>query len=104
MVGEPGSVIVACCRSGRSPTPTPSSATCSSSSCTIVELVFLLMEKQALRRVDRGDPTEEQVDALGSALVQLEQAMDDLTARSDLTTADLAIDRDPLGHVLAEDR
>jgi hypothetical protein len=69
---------------------------------TIVELVRQLMERQALRRVDEGDLSEEQVDALGTALWRLEQAMDDLKLRYDLTTADLNIDLGPLGPLLAE--
>ena len=36
---------------------------------TIVELVRQLMEKQALRRVDEGDLSNEQVEALGTGLM-----------------------------------
>ncbi|MGH4001190.1 MAG: gas vesicle protein K [Pseudonocardiaceae bacterium] len=69
---------------------------------TIVELVRQLMEKQALRRVDEGDLTDEQVEGLGTGLMHLEQAMDDLKSRYDLTTADLNIDLGPLGTLLSE--
>ena len=69
---------------------------------TIVELVRQLMEKQALRRVDEGDLTDEQVEGLGTGLMHLEQAMEDLKARYDLTTADLNIDLGPLGPLLSE--
>ena len=58
---------------------------------TIIELVRQLMEKQALRRVDEGDLTDEQVEGLGTGLMHLEQAMDDLN-----------IDLGPLGPLLAE--
>ena len=68
---------------------------------TIIELVRQLMEKQALRRVDEGDLTDEQVEALGTGLMHLEQAMEDLKARYDLTTADLNIDLGPLGSLLS---
>jgi hypothetical protein len=68
---------------------------------TIVELVRQLMEKQALRRVDEGDLTDEQVEGLGLGLMHLEQAMDDLKARYDLTTDDLDIDLGPLGSLLS---
>lgn len=67
---------------------------------TIVELVRQLMEKQALRRVDEGDLTEEQVESLGLGLMHLEEAMEQLKARYDLTTADLNIDLGPLGTLL----
>jgi hypothetical protein len=69
---------------------------------TIIELVRQLMEKQALRRVDEGDLTDEQVEALGNGLMHLEQAMDELKARYDLTTADLNIDLGPLGTLLSD--
>jgi hypothetical protein len=68
---------------------------------TIIELVRQLMEKQALRRVDEGDLTEEQIEGLGMGLMHLERAMDDLKARYDLTTEDLNIDLGPLGPLLS---
>ena len=69
---------------------------------TIIELIRQLMERQALRRVDEGDLTDDQIEGLGTGLMHLEQAMDDLKARYDLTTADLNIDLGPLGPLLAE--
>jgi len=69
---------------------------------TIIELVRQLMEKQALRRVDEGDLTDEQVEGLGTGLMHLEQAMEELKSRYDLTTADLNIDLGPLGTLLSE--
>lgn len=69
---------------------------------TIIELVRQLMEKQPLRRVDEGNLTDEQIEGLGTGLMHLEQAMEDLKARYDLTTADLNIDLGPLGTLLAE--
>jgi hypothetical protein len=68
---------------------------------TIVELVRQLMEKQALRRVDEGDLTDEQIEGLGMGLMHLERAMEDLKARYDLTTEDLNIDLGPLGPLLS---
>ena len=69
---------------------------------TIIELVRQLMEKQALRRVDAGDLTDDQVEALGLGLSRLEEAMEDLKSRYDLTTEDLNIDLGPLGTLLSE--
>lgn len=69
---------------------------------TIIELVRQLMEKQALRRVDEGDLTDDQIEGLGTGLMHLEDAMGDLKARYDLTTADLNIDLGPLGPLLSE--
>jgi hypothetical protein len=69
---------------------------------TVVELVRQLMEKQALRRVDEGDLTDEQVEGLGVGLMHLEHAMDELKDRYGLTTEDLDIDLGPLGTLLSE--
>ena len=70
---------------------------------SIIELVRQLMEAQALRRVDEGDLTEAQVEALGLGLQRLEEAMDELKARYGLTTADLNLDLGPLGTLLSDD-
>jgi CII-binding regulator of phage lambda lysogenization HflD len=69
---------------------------------TVIELIRQLMEKQALRRVDEGDLTEEQIEGLGMGLMHLESAMQELKDRYDLTTADLNIDLGPLGTLLSE--
>jgi hypothetical protein len=69
---------------------------------TVIELIRQLMEKQALRRVDEGDLTDEQVEGLGIGLMRLEEAMEELKGRYGLTTADLNIDLGPLGPLLAE--
>lgn len=69
---------------------------------TIIELVRQLMEKQALRRVDEGDLTDAEIEGLGTGLMHLERAMEDLRSRYDLTTADLNIDLGPLGRLLEE--
>ncbi len=69
---------------------------------TIIELVRQLMERQAMRRVDEGDLSEEQVEALGLGLMHLEEAMTDLRDRYGLSVADLNIDLGPLGTLLSE--
>ena len=69
---------------------------------TVVELVRQLMEAQALRRVDQGDLSDDQVEALGLGLMHLEEAMDELKSRYDLTTKDLNIDLGPLGSLLRD--
>ncbi|HET8663629.1 MAG TPA: gas vesicle protein K [Nocardioides sp.] len=69
---------------------------------TIVELVRQLMEKQALRRVDAGDLTDDQVEALGTGLMHLESAMRELRERYGLTQQDLNLDLGPLGSLLGD--
>jgi uncharacterized protein Yka (UPF0111/DUF47 family) len=70
---------------------------------TLVELIRQLMEAQALRRVDEGDLADDQVESLGLALMHLEEAMDELKQRFDLTADDLNIDLGPLGPLLRSD-
>jgi hypothetical protein len=67
---------------------------------TIVELVRQLMERQAIRRVDEGDLSDEQVEELGIGLMRLEEAMTELRERFDLSAEDLNLDLGPLGTLL----
>jgi CRISPR/Cas system-associated endonuclease Cas1 len=69
---------------------------------TIVELIRQLMEKQALRRLEEGDLSSEQVESLGMGLMRLEEAMASLKEKYNLTTADLNLDLGPLGPLLSE--
>jgi hypothetical protein len=65
---------------------------------TIIELVRQLMERQALRRMD--DLDDARVEALGTALMRLDEAMTELRGRYGLTVADLNLDLGPLGRLL----
>lgn len=67
---------------------------------TIVELLRQLMERQALRRVEVGDLSEETLENLGLGLMRLEEAMVDLREYFGLRPEDLNIDLGPLGHLL----
>ncbi|MBO0844994.1 MAG: gas vesicle protein K [Nocardioides sp.] len=69
---------------------------------TIIELVRQLMEKQALRRMDDGNLTDEQVEALGTGLMHLAEAMRELREQHGLSQEDLNLDLGPLGSLLGE--
>ncbi|GLY65136.1 gas vesicle protein K [Amycolatopsis taiwanensis] len=69
---------------------------------TVVELLRQLMEKQALRRVDHGDLTDEQIEAVGLTLMRLEERMGELCEHFELTRQDLNIDLGPLGPLLSD--
>lgn len=69
---------------------------------TVVELLRQLMERQAIRRVDQGDLTDQQVENVGVALMRLEEAMTDLREHFGLTAADLNLDLGPLGTLLPD--
>ncbi|MFI0369681.1 gas vesicle protein K [Actinomadura sp. 1N219] len=70
---------------------------------TLVELIRQLMERQALRRADGGDLTADQVEALGLALMRLDEAMTRLKDHFGLDDHDLNLDLGPLGPLLPED-
>jgi hypothetical protein len=62
----------------------------------IVELVRRLLEKQALRRMDRGTLTDEEVERLGNALMKLEDKMTELKAVFGLSDDDLNLKLGPI--------
>jgi hypothetical protein len=67
---------------------------------TIVELLRQLMERQALRRIDTGTLSDEQVERLGRTFMELDRRMEELTEQFGLTTGDLNLDLGPLGRLL----
>ncbi|MFB4164464.1 gas vesicle protein K [Alteribacillus sp. JSM 102045] len=67
---------------------------------TVIELLRQLVEKQAMRRVEGGDLTEEQIEQLGTALMKLEEKMEEMKEILGLGDEDLNIDLGPLGNLL----
>ncbi|BCJ70124.1 gas vesicle protein K [Polymorphospora rubra] len=67
---------------------------------TIIELLRQLMERQALRRIDEGDLTEEQIERVGATLMALEEQMTELREHFGLSPEDLNLDLGPLGPLL----
>ena len=67
---------------------------------TIVELLRQLMERQALRRVEDGSLTEDQIERIGSTLMALESRMAELREHFGLRPEDLNLDLGPLGPLL----
>ena len=67
---------------------------------TIVELLRQLMERQALRRIDGGTLTEEQVERLGQTFMALDRRMAELREQFGLRPEDLNLDLGPLGRLL----
>ncbi|MGW1895795.1 gas vesicle protein K [Streptomyces sp. NPDC002004] len=67
---------------------------------TVVELLRQLMERQALRRVETGELTEDQEERIGLTLMLLEDRMELLRTRFGLEPEDLNIDLGPLGSLL----
>ena len=67
---------------------------------TLIELLRQLMERQAMRRMDAGGLSEEQIERMGQTLMALEERMDELKEVFGLEDQDLNIDLGPLGNLL----
>jgi hypothetical protein len=67
---------------------------------TLVELLRQLMERQALRRVDDGSLTGDQIERIGSTLMALDARMAELRDHFGLRPEDLNLDLGPLGPLL----
>lgn len=70
---------------------------------TLVELLRQLMERQALRRVEQGFLTDDQIEKIGSTLMALDDRMAELRDHFGLTVEDLNLDLGPLGPLLPRD-
>jgi hypothetical protein len=66
---------------------------------TVIELLRHVLEHQAVRRMDGGTLSDEEVERLGLALMKLNHRMDELKAIFGLTDEDLNIDLGPLGRL-----
>jgi len=67
---------------------------------TLVELLRQLMERQAVRRMEAGSLTDEEVERLGQTFMRLEQRMEELKRSFGLEGEDLNLDLGPLGKLL----
>lgn len=67
---------------------------------TLVELLRQLMERQAIRRVEEGDLSDETIEEIGTTLMALEERMAELRDHFGLTPEDLNLDLGPLGRLL----
>jgi Gas vesicle protein K len=67
---------------------------------TLIELIRRLLEKQAVRRMEGGGLSPEQVEELGLALMKLEAKMEELKAQFGLADEDLNLDLGPVGRLI----
>jgi hypothetical protein len=67
---------------------------------TLVEALRQILERQSLRRAEGGALSEEVVEQLGTALLDLENKMAELRRIFDLSEEDLNVDLGPLGQLL----
>jgi len=67
---------------------------------TLVEFIRQLLERQAIRRMEAGTLTEEQTEAVGLALMRLEETVRELGAQFGLAPEDLVLDLGPVGRLM----
>jgi hypothetical protein len=67
---------------------------------TLVELIRKLMEKQAIRRIEDGQLTAEEIENMGNAFLLLDEKMEQLKKVFGLTDEELNLDLGPLGELL----
>src|SRR5213079_79544 len=67
---------------------------------SLIELLRQLLERQAIRRMQGGSLTEDQVEQMGEALMKLETKINELARHFNLTPADLNLDLGPLGRLI----
>ena len=67
---------------------------------TVVDFLRQLMERQAIRRMEAGSLTSEETEAIGTALMKLEETIGELCTRFGLDPNDLNLDLGPLGRLI----
>jgi hypothetical protein len=66
----------------------------------LIELLRQLLERQAIRRMEGGTLTEQQIEEMGQALMKLEQKVHELANYFGLKPEDLNLGLGPLGNLL----
>jgi hypothetical protein len=64
---------------------------------TLIDFLRQLLERQAIRRMEGGTLSEEEIEQMGEALMKLEAKIRDMAEQFGLSPADLNIDLGPLG-------
>ena len=67
---------------------------------TLIELLRQLMERQALRRIEGGSLTPDEVERLGETFMLLEERMTELKEAFEIEDEDLNLDLGPLGRLI----
>ena len=67
---------------------------------TLIEFIRRLLEKQAVRRMEGGDLSPEQIEELGLALMRLETRLQELKTQFGLADEDLNLDLGPIGRLI----
>lgn len=67
---------------------------------TLVELIRKLLEKQAMRRIEGGSLSEEEIEGIGETLMKLENKMKELKEIFGLKDEELNLNLGPLGDLI----
>ncbi len=67
---------------------------------TLIELVRRLMEKQAVRRIEAGSLTDDEIERMGLTFMRLEEKMEELKEIFGLQDEDLNLNLGPLGDLM----
>ena len=67
---------------------------------TLVEFIRQLLERQAIRRMENATLTDEETEAVGLALMRLEETIRDLCAQFDIPPDQLNLDLGPIGKLV----
>ena len=67
---------------------------------TLIELIRKLLEKQAMRRVEAGSLSEEEIERVGETLMKLENKMKELKQIFGLKDEELNLKLGPLGDLM----
>lgn len=66
---------------------------------TLIDVIRKVLEHQAVRRMEGGTLTDQQIEQLGLTLMQLNEKLDSMKQTFGLTDDDLEIDLGPLGRL-----
>lgn len=67
---------------------------------TLVEFLRQVLERQSLRRMEHGTLSDEQTEAVGLALMRLEQTIHEIATHFEIPPAELNLDLGPFGRLL----
>jgi hypothetical protein len=67
---------------------------------SLIELLRQLLERQAIRRMEGGSLSDQQIENMGVSLMKLESKIREMAEQFGLTLADLNLDLGPLGNLL----
>ncbi len=70
---------------------------------TLIELIRRLLEKQAIRRIEVGSLTEEEIERMGETFLKLERKMAELKTTFGLQDEDLNLNLGPLGDLIPDE-